>query len=70
MIITTYFILTNISGNIWVAYGSSGRSDIARGFALGGVLTTLAGALDRVKLITVSTTDTFDAGSINIMYEG
>jgi|APGre2960657444_1045066.scaffolds.fasta_scaffold22925_3 hypothetical protein len=63
-------ILSNLSGNIWVAYGSSGRSDIARGFALGGVLTTLSGALDRVKLITVSTTETFDAGSINIMYEG
>jgi hypothetical protein len=63
-------MLSNLSGNIWVAYGSSGRSDIARGFALGGVLTTLAGALDRVRLTTVNGTDVFDAGSVNILYEG
>jgi hypothetical protein len=62
-------ILSNLSGNVWVAYGSSGRSDIARGFSLGGVLTTLSGALDRVKLTTVNGTDTFDAGTINIMWE-
>lgn len=30
----------------------------------------LAGVLDRVRLTTVNGTDTFDAGSINIMYEG
>jgi hypothetical protein len=63
-------MLSNLSGTIWVAYGSSGRSDIARGFSLGGVLLTLSGTLDRVELITVNGTDTFDAGSINIMYEG
>lgn len=62
-------ILSNLSGNVWVAYGSSGRSDIARGFSLGGVLTTLSGTLDRVRLTTVNGTDTFDAGTINILYE-
>jgi hypothetical protein len=61
--------LCNLSGNVWVSFGASGRSDIARGFSLGGVLTTLAGTLDRVRLITFNGTDTFDAGSINIMYE-
>jgi hypothetical protein len=30
----------------------------------------LSGALDRVRITTVGGTDTFDAGSINIMYEG
>ncbi|CAB5219983.1 hypothetical protein UFOVP231_27 [uncultured Caudovirales phage] len=30
---------------------------------------TLSGALDRVRLTTVNGTDTFDAGSVNIMYE-
>ena len=29
----------------------------------------LSGALDRVRITTVNGTDTFDAGSINIMYE-
>jgi hypothetical protein len=61
--------LCNLSGNVWVSFGASGRSDIARGFSLGGVLTTLAGTLDRVRLITFNGTDTFDAGSINILYE-
>jgi hypothetical protein len=62
-------ILSNLSGNVWVSYGASGRSDIARGFSLGGVLTTLSGTLDRVRVITFNGTDTFDAGSINILYE-
>ena len=31
---------------------------------------TLSGALDRVRITTVNGTDTFDAGSINVMYEG
>lgn len=35
-----------------------------------GVQTNLGGTLDRVRITTVNGTDTFDAGSINIMYEG
>ena len=35
----------------------------------GGGTVTLAGALDRVRITTVNGTDTFDAGSINILYE-
>lgn len=35
-----------------------------------GVSPALSGALDRVRITTVGGTDTFDAGSINIMYEG
>jgi len=31
---------------------------------------TLTGTLDRVRITTVNGTDTFDAGSINILYEG
>ena len=30
---------------------------------------TLSGTLDRVRITTVNGTDTFDAGSINILYE-
>ena len=36
----------------------------------GGGSVTLAGVLDRVRITTVNGTDTFDAGSINILYEG
>jgi hypothetical protein len=38
--------------------------------ALGGGSITLSGTLDRVRITTVNGTDTFDAGSINILYEG
>ncbi len=31
---------------------------------------TLSGTLDRVRLTTANGTDTFDAGSVNILYEG
>ena len=36
---------------------------------LGGGTVTLGGVLDRVRVTTVNGTDTFDAGSINILYE-
>ena len=35
-----------------------------------GVSPSLSGTLDRVRITTVNGTDTFDAGSINILYEG
>ena len=35
----------------------------------GGGDVALSGTLDRVRITTVGGTDTFDAGSINIMYE-
>jgi hypothetical protein len=35
----------------------------------GGGSVTLSGALDRVNITTVNGTDTFDAGTINILYE-
>ena len=37
-------------------------------FSSGGI--TLSGTLDRLRITTVNGTDTFDAGSINILYEG
>ena len=62
-------VLTNFSGNTWVASGTFSNSvttaiivSTAGGIALGGVL-------DRVRITTVNGTDTFDAGSINILYE-
>jgi hypothetical protein len=38
------------------------------GFGVGSL--SLSGTLDRVRITTVNGTDTFDAGSINILYEG
>jgi hypothetical protein len=61
---------TNISANIWVAAISGGISDGTVNYSLtGGGNISLSGALDRVRLTTVNGTDTFDAGSVNILYE-
>lgn len=61
-------LLTLVSGNIWAASGLVARSDGAEIQLTGGVV-TLGGVLDRVRITTVNGTDTFDAGSINILYE-
>lgn len=61
-------VLTNISGNIWTITGILGQSDAARIQSCGGSV-TISGTLDRVGITTVNGTDTFDAGSFNILYE-
>ena len=64
-------IITNISSNLWVYNSLQGVAGGAgsRTHYSGGVAPTLAGALDRVRITTVNGTDTFDAGTINILYE-
>jgi hypothetical protein len=54
--------------NAWVGSGiiSSGNG-AGTNHNAGNV--TLSGTLDRVRITTINGTDTFDAGSINIMYE-
>ena len=60
--------LTNISGNAWACSGVIARSDSAQVSSVGGVK-TLSDTLTQIRITTVNGTDTFDAGSINIMYE-
>jgi len=61
-------IITNLSGNSWVAQGVFGLSDQGvTGYSAGSI--TLAAVLTAVRITTVNGTDTFDAGSINILYE-
>ena len=61
-------VLTNVTGNTWVATVAFGTSGTPCGTVGGGTL-ALSGALDRVRLTTVSGVDTFDAGIVNILYE-
>ena len=61
------FTLCNLSGNIWVLSGSARQATNRLAFAGGSK--TLSATLDRVRITTVNGTDTFDAGSINILYE-
>lgn len=61
--------LTLIGSNTWVASGITSDNMNALTTQTGGNSPALAGTLDRVRLTTVNGTDTFDAGSVNIMYE-
>jgi hypothetical protein len=60
--------ICNIISNSWVCSGTVKVVDSYITFVAGGV--ALSGTLDRVRLTTVNGTDTFDAGSVNIIYEG
>ena len=61
--------LQSTSSNTWAISGTLGRSDSAAGTFNGGSK-SFSGVIDRVRITTVNGTDTFDAGSINILYEG
>lgn len=60
---------TLLSANAWVASHQVVTTIAAFG-SWGTGAVTLSGTLDRVRITTVNGTDTFDAGSINILYEG
>lgn len=53
--------------NVWTAYG--GLSAGTYSLVTSGIV-SLSGTLDRVRITTFNGTDTFDAGTINILYEG
>lgn len=65
---TGHIIFTNVSGNIWVMSGMFGVSDASTMNNISGTK-TLSDTLTQVRITTVNGTDTFDAGSINILYE-
>jgi hypothetical protein len=62
------FTIALAGSNTWVCSGYFAQSDTTRIQSTGGSV-TLSGTLDRVRITTVNGTDTFDAGSINILYE-
>jgi hypothetical protein len=62
------YVIHNISGNIWVCNGSSADPGALVSYGAGSI--SLGAALTAVRLTTVNGTDTFDAGSVNILYEG
>ena len=58
--------LQNVSGNSWVASYAGKQSSTASSY--GGGDKTLSDTLTQIRITTTST-DTFDAGTVNIMYE-
>jgi hypothetical protein len=65
---TTILSLQNVSTNSWNSFGNLYRSNDAVMEMSAGVK-SISSTLDRVRITTVNGTDTFDAGSINILYE-
>lgn len=59
---------TRLDGNVWVGVATVASSEPAVSWSSGSI--NLGAALDRVRLTTVNGTDTFDGGTVNIMYEG
>ena len=55
------------SSNVWVSSSAIGYS--VNGGHFGGGNKTLSDTLTQVRITTVNGTDTFDAGTINIIYE-
>ena len=69
---TTFYygniIIASVGSNTWIESHSLG-APVGGYHCIGGGSITLSGVLDRVRITTVNGTDTFDAGSINILYE-
>jgi hypothetical protein len=60
-------VFTLISGNTWVLSGVLNTTQNATFMNAGTI--SLAATLTQLSLTTVNGTDTFDAGSVNILYE-
>jgi len=64
-----YLNLLNASTNTWCLNGNLSWTVTYTATLHFAGSKSLAGTLDRVRITTVNGTDTFDAGSINILYE-
>ena len=63
-----HMLLTTLGSNTWIS--SHSAKDSTTECMWGGGDITLGGTLDRVVITTTNGTDTFDAGTVNILYEG
>jgi len=63
-------VLCKIDGNTWIISGDVAQQPtVSANVASLGGSKTLSDTLTQVRITTVGGTDTFDAGSINILYE-
>lgn len=61
--------IATLGSNVWAMSYCGGLTNVASAHVGGGVK-TLGATLDRVRITSSNGTDAFDAGSVNIMYEG
>jgi hypothetical protein len=66
-LLSGHMVLAYMGSNLWISSHVGKVTTAAAAFGAGNK--TLSGTLDRVRLTTVNGTDTFDAGSVNILYE-
>lgn len=59
-----------IASNAWAGEGTFYDSSGTQGIITLAGSKTLSGTLDRVRITTANGTDAFDAGTVNILYEG
>ena len=59
--------IVNLSGNLWISTGIVRQSTTRNCYSAGGK--TTSAVVSSVQITTVNGTDTFDAGTINILYE-
>jgi hypothetical protein len=62
-------VIANLTSNTWSLSSVLGQSDGVRVSWAGGSI-ALAAALTAIRITTVNGTDTFDAGTVNILMEG
>jgi hypothetical protein len=61
--------IVNLTGNQWVMHGAYGDPGSSGRTIWGAGSVSVAATLDRLRMTTVNGTDTFDAGTVNILYE-
>ena len=61
-------IISKLSANVWTIQGSVAASGNEYVTVLQGVK-SISDVLTRLRITTVNGTDTFDAGTVNILYE-
>lgn len=66
--ISGHYVLTNLESDVWV--GSFTGKALTNYCMVGAGNISLGNALTTIRFTTVNGTDTFDAGTINIFYEG
>lgn len=63
-------VITTPGSNVWLASGVLFADATTDYSMMSSGTVTLSGTLDRVRITTNNGTDTFDAGTVNILYEG
>ena len=63
-------VFVSVTGNTWAGTGNVSWTTTNGSNSMISGSIALSGTLDRVRITTVNGTDTFDAGTINVMYEG